>query len=192
MAVWLCTVLAALAETGAVLLFGELTDRALRKGSLSAFWDPALEWLGVAAAGAVVTYAGNSLAAWLTERFVMRLRAHVFDHAQKLPPHFFQRHRQGDLLSRLTGDVEAIETMLVSGLVGAASAAFSALFYAVAAFWLRWDLATAAFVLAPLFWPAACRFSGSVGDVSRAGRVADGAITSVVEESLGNIVLTQA
>ncbi|GHE00266.1 ABC transporter ATP-binding protein [Streptomyces alanosinicus] len=190
--VWICTVLAALAETEAILLFSELTDHALQKGSLTAFWSPAGQWLAIAIAGAIVAYAGNSLAAWVTERFVMRLREHVFDHVQQLPPHFFQRHRQGDLLSRLTGDVEAIETMVVSGLVGAASAAFSALFYAVAAFWLRWDLAAATFVLAPLFWLAARRFSGSIKDVSREGRVVDGAITSVVEESLGNIVLTQA
>ncbi|MFJ5968102.1 ABC transporter ATP-binding protein [Streptomyces sp. NPDC093060] len=190
--VWMCTVLAALAETEAILLFGDLTDHALQKGSLTAFWSPAVKWLGVAVVGALVAYAGNSLAAWATERFVMRLREHVFDHVQQLPPHFFQRHRQGDLLSRLTSDVEAIETMVVSGLVGAASAAFSALFYAAAAFWLRWDLAAATFVLAPLFWLAARRFSGSIKDVSREGRVADGAITSVVEESLGNIVLTQA
>ncbi|MFI5689145.1 ABC transporter ATP-binding protein [Streptomyces sp. NPDC051636] len=190
--VWVCTVLAALAETEVILLFGDLTDHALQKGSLSAFWSPAVKWLGTAVVGAVVAYAGNSLAAWTTERFVMRLREHVFDHVQQLPPHFFQRHRQGDLLSRLTSDVEAIETMVVSGLVGAASAAFSALFYAAAAFWLRWDLATATFVLAPLFWLAARRFSGAIKDVSREGRVADGAITSVVEESLGNIVLTQA
>ncbi|WP_079173243.1 ABC transporter ATP-binding protein [Streptomyces monashensis] len=190
--VWVCTVIAALAETEAVLLFGDLTDHALEKGSPAAFWAPALTWLGVAVVGAFVAYAGNSLAAWATERFVMRLREHVFDHVQQLPPHFFQRHRQGDLLSRLTSDVEAIETLVVSGLVGAASAAFSALFYAAAAFWLRWDLAAATFVLAPLFWLAARRFSGSIKDVSRAGRVADGAITSVVEESLGNIVLTQA
>ncbi|MEU5594375.1 ABC transporter ATP-binding protein [Streptomyces sp. NPDC020298] len=190
--VWICTVLAALAETEAILLFGDLTDNALEKGSLGAFWSPALKWLGIAAVGAVVAYAGNSLAAWATERFVMRLREHVFDHVQQLPPHFFQNHRQGDLLSRLTSDVEAIETMVVSGLVGAASAAFSALFYAAAAFWLRWDLAAATFVLAPLFWLAARRFSGAIKDVSREGRVADGAITSVVEESLGNIVLTQA
>ena len=192
LAVWVCTVLAALAETEAILVFSDLTDNALQKGSLAAFWAPAVKWLGVAVVGAVVAYAGNSLAAWATERFVMRLREHVFDHVQQLPPHFFQRHRQGDLLSRLTGDVEAIETMVVSGLVGAASAVFSALFYAVAAFWLRWDLAAATFVLAPLFWLAARRFSGSIKDVSREGRVADGAITSVVEESLGNIVLTQA
>ncbi|WP_406476468.1 ABC transporter ATP-binding protein [Streptomyces sp. NBC_01615] len=192
MVVWLCTVLAALAETAAILLFSELTDHALQQGSLSAFWRPAAEWLGVAVVGAAVGYAGHSLAAWVTERFVMRLREHVFDHIQQLPPHFFQRHRQGDLLSRLTGDVEAIETMVVSGLVGAASAVFSAVFYAAAAFWLRWDLAVATFVLAPLFWLAARRFSGSIKSVSREGRVADGAITSVVEESLGNIVLTQA
>ncbi|WP_031169287.1 ABC transporter ATP-binding protein [Streptomyces durhamensis] len=190
--VWLCTVLAALAETEAVLLFGDLTDHALQKGSPAAFWSPAVKWLGIAVLGALVAYAGNSLAAWATERFVMRLREHVFDHVQQLPPHFFQRHRQGDLLSRLTSDVEAIEAMVVSGLVGAASAAFSALFYAAAASWLRWDLAAATFVLAPLFWLAARRFSGSIKDVSREGRVADGAITSVVEESLGTIVLTQA
>ncbi|MDC2959762.1 ABC transporter ATP-binding protein [Streptomyces gilvifuscus] len=190
--VWACTVLAALAETEAILVFGDLTDNALQKGSLAAFWGPAAKWLAVAVVGAVVAYAGNSLAAWVTERFVMRLREHVFDHVQQLPPHFFQRHRQGDLLSRLTSDVEAIETMVVSGLVGAASAVFSALFYAAAAFWLRWDLAAATFVLAPLFWLAARRFSGSIKDVSRDGRVADGAITSVVEESLSNIVLTQA
>ncbi|WP_055490473.1 ABC transporter ATP-binding protein [Streptomyces sp. TP-A0356] len=190
--VWVCTVLAALAETAAILLFGELTDHALQKGSLGAFWRPAVEWLGAAVLGGAIGYAGNSLAAWIAERFVMRLREHVFDHVQQLPPHFFQRHRQGDLLSRLTSDVEAIETMVVSGLVGAASAAFSAVFYAAAAFWLRWDLAAATFVLAPLFWLAARRFSGSIKSVSREGRVADGAITSVVEESLGNIVLTQA
>ena len=190
--VWVCTVLAALAETEAILLFSDLTDRALAKGSLSAFWSPAVQWLGVAIVGAVIAYAGNSLAAWATERFVMRLREHVFDHVQQLPPHFFQLHRQGDLLSRLTSDVEAIETLVVSGVVGTASAIFSALFYAAAAFWLRWDLAAATFVLAPLFWLAARRFSGSIKDVSREGRVADGAITSVVEESLGNIVLTQA
>ncbi|MFF3503698.1 ABC transporter transmembrane domain-containing protein [Streptomyces sp. NPDC003247] len=192
MVVWLCTVLAALAETAAILLFSELTDHALQEGSLAAFWKPAGQWLVVATIGAIIAYAGNSLAAWTTERFVMRLREQVFDHVQRLPPHFFQNHRQGDLLSRLTGDVEAIETMVVSGLVGAGSALFSALFYSAAAFWLRWDLAAATFILAPLFWLAARRFSGSIKSVAREGRVADGAITSVVEESLGNIVLTQA
>ncbi|MFJ5026527.1 ABC transporter ATP-binding protein [Streptomyces sp. NPDC088560] len=187
-----CVVVAALAETAAILLFAQLTDHALKAGSLAAFWGPAGAWLGVAALAALAGYLGNSLATRTAERFVLRLRASVFRHVQDLPPHFFQRHRQGDLVERLTGDVESIEQLVLSGVVGAVSAGFSAVFYATAAFWLRWDLALATFVLAPLFLLAARRFSGRIGEASRAERVADGAITSVVEESLGNVVLTQA
>ncbi|MFF3205186.1 ABC transporter ATP-binding protein [Streptomyces sp. NPDC002962] len=187
-----CVVVSALAETASILLFAELTDNALAAGSLSAFWGPAGAWLGVAAVGALVGYLGNSLATWTAERFVLRLRANVFGHVQDLPPHFFQRHRRGDLVERLTGDVEAIEQLVVSGVVGTISAAFSAVFYAAAALWLRWDLALATFVLAPLFLLAARRFSGRIKQASQDERVADGAITSVVEESLGNVVLTQA
>ncbi|MFI9603367.1 ABC transporter ATP-binding protein [Streptomyces sp. NPDC052043] len=187
-----CVIVSALAETASILLFAQLTDHALQAGSLSAFWGPAAAWLGAAALGAFVGYLGNSLAIRTAERFVLRLRAKVFRHVQDLPPHFFQQHRQGDLLARLTGDVEAIEQLVVSGLVGTVSAAFSAVFYATAAFWLRWDLALATFLLAPLFLFTARRFSGRIKKASQDERAADGAITSVVEESLGNIVLTQA
>jgi ATP-binding cassette subfamily B protein len=187
-----CVIAAALAETAAILLFSDLTDNALRQGSLSAFWSPAAQWLAVAVLGAGVGYTGNSLAVWTAERFVMRLRARVFGHVQDLPPHFFSRHRQGDLLERLTGDIDAIEQMVVSGVVGTVSAVFSTVFFSAAAVMLRWDLALATFVLAPLFWLAARRFSGRIRTVAREERVADGAITSVVEESLSNVVLTQA
>lgn len=187
-----CVVVAALAETASILLFAQLTDHALKAGSLSAFWGPAAAWLGVAALGALVGYLGNSLATWTAERFVLRLRAKVFRHVQDMPPHFFQQHRRGDLVERLTGDVEAIEQMVVSGVVGTVAAAFSALFYSAAALWLRWDLALVTFVLAPLFLLAARRFAGRIRTASQDERVADGSITSVVEESLGNVVLTQA
>ncbi|MFF1644290.1 ABC transporter ATP-binding protein [Streptomyces sp. NPDC058240] len=188
----LCAVLAAIAETITVLLFAKLTDTALQTGSVSAFWKPAGQWLAVAVIGAVVGYLGNSLAAWVAERFVMRLRARVFGHLQTLPPHFYQRNRRGDLVERLTGDVEAIEALVVSGIVGAASAVFSTLFYAAAALWLRWDLALATFVMVPLFWFTTTRFAGPLRAVSRRGRAADGAITAVVEETLVNVVMTQA
>ncbi|MFF1470171.1 ABC transporter ATP-binding protein [Streptomyces mirabilis] len=187
-----CVVVAALAETASILLFAQLTDHALKAGSLSAFWEPAGAWLGVAVIGAIVGYLGNSLAVWTAERFVLRLRASVFRHVQDLPPDFFQKHRQGDLVERLTGDVEAIEQMVVSGVVGTVSAVLSAVFYATAALWLRWDLALVTFLLAPLFLVAARRFAGRIKTASQEERAADGAITSVVEESLGNVVLTQA
>jgi ATP-binding cassette subfamily B protein len=190
-AICLCVVVAALAETAGILLFAQLTDHALAQGSLSAFWAPAGWWLTAAVGGAVVGYVGNSLAVWTAERFVRRLRARVFQHLQHLPPDFFQRHRKGDLVARLTTDVESIEAMVVSGVVNTVSAVFAAVFFGAAAFVLRWEMALATFVLAPLFWLAARRFSARIRSSARAERAADGAITSVVEESLGNIALTQ-
>ncbi|MFG3237825.1 ABC transporter ATP-binding protein [Streptomyces sp. NPDC086796] len=190
--IFLCAVLAALAETVTVLLFAELTDKALQSGDVSAFWKPAFQWLAVAVVGAVVGYLGSSLAVWTAERFVLRLRARVFGHLQVLPPHFYQRNRRGDLVERLTGDVEAIEALVVSGIVGAASALFGTLFYAAAAIWLRWDLALATFVMVPILVIATRGFAGPLRAVSRRGRAADGAITAVVEETLVNVVLTQA
>ncbi|MGW1375744.1 ABC transporter ATP-binding protein [Streptomyces sp. NPDC002446] len=190
--VCLAAIAAAVTETVAILVFAQLTDNALQKGSVSAFWQPAGVWLGVAVAGAVVGYLGNSLAAWTAERFVMRLRARTFAHLQELPPHFFQRNRRGDLVERMTGDVDAIEELVVSGLVQAVSAVFGIVFYAGAALWLRWELALATFLLAPVFWYATHRFTGRVKEISRRERAADGAITSVVEEGLVNVVMTQA
>jgi ATP-binding cassette subfamily B protein len=184
--------LTALGETAAILLFGELTDGALRDGDLGGFWTPAAQWLAVAVATALCGYLGNTLSALLAERFVLRLRATVFRHLQTLPPHYFQRHRQGDLVERLTGDVEAVEQMAVSGVLQGASAALSALLYAAAALWLRWDLALATFLTAPLFLYAAKGLSGRMGSVSRQERQADGALTSVVDESLDNMLFTQA
>jgi len=111
---------------------------------------------------------------------------------QDLPPDFFQRHRRGDLVERLSGDVEAIEQMVVSSAIGVVSAVFRVVLFSAAAFWLRWDLALVTFVLAPLLWLAAKVFSGPIKALARTERVADGAITSVLEESLGSVVLTQA
>ncbi|TDU05969.1 ATP-binding cassette subfamily B protein [Streptomyces sp. 846.5] len=187
-----CVVVAALTETASILLFARITDHALKAGSLAAFWGPAGAWLGAAVLGAFIGYLGNSLAVWTAERFVLRLRAEAFRHVQELPPDFFQRHRQGDLVERLTGDVEAMEQMVVSGVVGTVGAAFSVVFYAAAALWIRWDLTLVTFVLAPLFLLAARRFSGRIRKASQEERAADGAITAVVQESLGNMVLTQA
>ncbi|MFD4226742.1 ABC transporter ATP-binding protein [Streptomyces sp. NPDC058545] len=182
----------AVAETITILLFAELTDNALQQGSVSAFWKPAGQWLTVAVIGAIVGYLCSSLAVWTAERFVMRLRARVFSHLQTLPPHFYQRNRRGDLVERLTGDVEAIEALVVSGIVGAATALFNTFFYAAAAVWLSWKLALATFAMIPLFYLVTRVFTGPLRAVSRRGRAADGAITAVVEETLVNVVMTQA
>ena len=53
-------------------------------------------------------------------------------------------------MSRNISDVEAVDSLLSSGVVTAAVAVVSLIVYAVAAFVTQWQLALAAAILAPL------------------------------------------
>ncbi len=74
----------------------------------------ALLWLALVSAGA--TYAGTRLLAVTGQRVVFRIRCALFAHLQELSPSFYDRQRLGDLLTRLTSDVQAIQDMLVIAL----------------------------------------------------------------------------
>lgn len=185
-------VLAAVADTTAIWMFMVLTDEALATGDINAFWGPAAAWLGIAAAGAAATFHGGFLAAGIAERFLLRLRGSLYRHVQELPPHFFARKPGGDLVPRFSGDVEAVERLVASGVLETVTALVGVVLYAGAALYLRWDLALLSFALAPAFWLVARRFSARIRTVSTEERAANGAISTVVSEGLANVELVQA
>ncbi|MCO5994998.1 ABC transporter ATP-binding protein [Actinoallomurus rhizosphaericola] len=188
----LLLILSAACEVVAIWLFGEITDRVLAAKNLHAFWTPALMWLEVTVLAGVATFGGNYLTTLVGERFLLRLRDTVFAHVQRLSPDFLDDRKLGDLIVRLTGDIEAIEQFVASGVITTVTAAVSAVFFAVAALYVRWDLALVSFTVAPLFWLAMRNFTSRFRDAAVQERESDGALTSVVEESLSNQALVQA
>ncbi|GED89862.1 ABC transporter ATP-binding protein [Streptomyces sp. 6-11-2] len=67
----------------------------------------------------VLRFADDVTSTWVGERFLLSRRADVFRHDQGLSLGFFERRRLGDVLSRITGDVDAVETFLLSGVADA-------------------------------------------------------------------------
>jgi len=51
------------------------------------------------------------------QRTVGKIRRTLFGHLQSLPPSVFERRRTGDLLMRLTGDIQMLRVMLVGAVV---------------------------------------------------------------------------
>lgn len=66
--------------------------------------------------GAAATYTGTQMLAVTGQRVIFRLRCTLFAHLQELSPAFYDRQRLGDLLTRLTSDVQSIQDMLVTAL----------------------------------------------------------------------------
>lgn len=179
------------AETVAIWSFGSIIDDALAHASLSGFWLPALTWVALAAIGGFASFGTGWLSAVVSERFVLRLRGSVYAHLQQLSPDFFAGYDTGDLLARLTNDIDAIEQFAASGVLTTVGAVITIVCYAGAAVVISWPLALAAFVLAPLFWLAARLFSHKIKTVSRDERDDNGRITAAVQEGLTNLTLVQ-
>ena len=80
-----------------------------------------MAWLAIAAAGGAVMFGRDLLSSLAAERFPLWLRDKVFRHVQSLSPDFFAARDSGDLVARITRDIDAVEGLVVSGVVQAVS-----------------------------------------------------------------------
>ncbi|MFF2143374.1 ABC transporter ATP-binding protein [Kitasatospora sp. NPDC058190] len=179
-------------DAAAIWLFKVVVDEVLVPRRLGLFPPVALGYAGLTLLAGGLGFADETTSAWVGERFLLALRADVFRHLQGLPLGFFERRRLGDVLSRLTADVEAVETFLLSGVLDAVAYVTELAVFLGVLFYLRWDLALTALVVAPLFWITVRRLSTRVRAASRERRRRSGSVSALAEETLGNIALVQA
>jgi ABC-type multidrug transport system fused ATPase/permease subunit len=105
--------------------------------------------LALGLAAMAVRAGGHALHVRVTARVLFDVRHALFSRLQRLGPAFHARSRSGDVLSRLTSDVAETQSALSDGLLGLTLGALAAATSAIALFWLAWDLALIAAVVAP-------------------------------------------
>lgn len=145
-------------EAVTIWMFKILTDQVLVPKDLDAFWPIAGAYVAITAVAGSLGYANSYLSSWLAQHFVLSLRTNLFAHLHHLSLDVLEP-RTGDLLSRLTGDVDAVEHLVVSGVTRVLGNVLRVVLFTGALFWLRWELAVAALAVTPLFWWAARSFS---------------------------------
>jgi ATP-binding cassette, subfamily B, bacterial len=179
-------------ETAEIWMFKLVVDEVLVPGDLGPLvWIIAL-YVGFTIADGLVAFGDDYVATWLGERFLQRLRRRLFSHIQRLSVDVLDRRRLGDLVARLTSDVQAIESFVLSGVADGLSAALRIVFFSGALFYLQWQLALVALVVTPVFLVVARSFSRLIKQASREKRRRSGSLSAVAEESLANQMLIQA
>ncbi len=175
-----------------IWVFKLLVDQVLVPQDLGAFWWIAGVYVGITAVAGALSFGNSYLSGWLAQHFVLGLRTALFRHLHNLSLDVLEGKRLGDVLSRLTSDVSAVERLVVSGVTRTLGNVLRVALFTAALFWLRWELALAALAVLPLFWLAARSFSRRIKSASREVRHHSGAMSAVAEESLGNAPLVQA
>ncbi len=184
-------VVAPLLDTATIWLFKLLIDDVLTVRNFSAFPPIAITYVAITMVIGVVEFADGYLTAWIGENFLHRLRTRVFSHLQTLSVGFFDRRPLGDTLSRLTGDVTAIENLVLTGVTETVAQIVKIGLFVGVLFYLSWQLALMSLVAVPVLWLAARFFSHRIKAASREVRRRSGSISVVAEESLGNATLIQ-
>ncbi|MFJ7146902.1 ABC transporter ATP-binding protein [Streptomyces sp. NPDC100445] len=179
-------------DAGEIWLFKIVVDDVLVPRDLGPLLWLAPTYLGLVVGSGVLGFADDVTSAWVSERFLLTLRSAVFGHVQGLSLGFFERRRLGDVLSRVTGDVDSVETFLLSGVADALYYVIQLGVFLGLLFYLQWDLTLLALAIVPMFWGAARHFSRLIKKASRERRRRSGSISAIAEETLGNVALVQA
>src|SRR5918995_18628 len=134
-----------------IWMYKVLVDEVLVPQDFGLLWWVVLAYLGLTLIQGVVSFCDEYLSEWVAGRFIVSLRADLFWHLQGLSLSFFDRQSLGDILARLTDDVEEIEELMVSEIASSLTYLFQFVFFVGALFYLEWRLALVSLFVVPLF-----------------------------------------
>jgi ABC-type multidrug transport system fused ATPase/permease subunit len=121
-----------------------------------------------------------------------KLRIHIFDRIQALSLRFFDQHEAGDLMSRLTNDVDTIGQVLNAGLIQTIGSSLLIVGIVAAMFSLNWQLALATFVILPFMFASSILLSRRARRAFRETRKTIGSVSADLEENISGVRVAQA
>jgi ABC-type multidrug transport system fused ATPase/permease subunit len=182
---------AMLAATAAGLappyLVGQAIDAGIESGDagalrliVGAFLLTALVYWGA-------TYAETYLVGWVGQRALQDLRQRIFAHLQGMSIGFFTRRRPGVLISRLTNDVSALDSLVTDGIVTLFSSTLTLIGVVVILLLLDVQLALITFLTFPLLAVASIVFRIVAASAYRVTREKIANITAHLQETLSGV-----
>ena len=135
----------------------------------------------------VMTYLQTYLVGWVGQRVLADLRLRIFTHLQSLPIGFFETRPAGVLISRMTNDVEALDSLVTDSVVTLFQSGLTLIGSIVILFILDAKLALITFLVFPLLAGASLWFRLVSAGAFRRTRETIGSITGYLQETLSGI-----
>ncbi|EON73821.1 ABC transporter ATP-binding protein [Lysinibacillus sphaericus] len=98
-------------------LIGKMIDNYVMQGELTGLGSTIALLVGIYGLLAVSLFLQNYWMIGIAQQTIYRLRTSVFAHFQSLPVSFFDRRQHGELMSRVTNDIEAVSSTLNSSFI---------------------------------------------------------------------------
>ena len=136
-------------------------------------------WAASALSGIALTRISNQI--------IFRIRSQIFDHLQVLSMSFFDKRGIGDIISRVTNDIEMIYNALSNGVVSLLNAVFTIIGVLIAMFVMSWQLSLVVIAVIPFMLLAAVIIGKKVREAYRKNQAQIGALNANIQEAITGI-----
>jgi subfamily B ATP-binding cassette protein MsbA len=148
--------------------------------------------VAIALIGAFCSYAEKLLTTSVGQWVMHDLRQTVYFHIQRMSLADYDRNRTGDLIGRVTSDIDAIQSFIASSLLDSLIDIATLLGMVGVMFYLNWRFTLIALSILPPLAVVVFRYTRNIKKASREVRKKEGEIVSVIQEVLSSIRVVKA
>jgi len=148
--------------------------------------------LAIAALDAISSYAEKYLTTSVGQWVTYDLRRTLYAHMQRLSLAFHDEKRTGDLITRVTSDVDDIQNFITSGLLSTFINVITLVGMVAVMFWVNWRFTLIALSIAPPLAVIVYTYTRRIRKATRAVRKKESVVVSVIEEVLSSMRVVKA
>lgn len=188
----LAMILVAAFNGGSVLLLKPIVDKVFIARDLRMLWLFVVLIPLLVALKTVASYVQNYLMSWIGQTVTQRLREDLFRHLHNLPIEFYDYHRSGEILSRVTSDLTVVQGALTSVPLYLIRDTMTVLVLAGSLFYLDWRFALLSLAVLPLSLVSLFILSGKMREASLQSQAMMERLCERFEESVRGMLLIKA
>ena len=185
--------LAALSQTSIYYLLRYLVDTVLQQQNAVSYlpWF-ALAFIGLAVCQGGFTYFSGRWAAYTAENIARRVRDYLYDHLQRLPFTYHDQTQTGELIQRVTSDIDAVRLFFAEQAIGIGRISFLFIVNFIGIYLLDSYLAWMSVILIPIIVGASIYFFIHVGVVYELFQEQEAVLSNRFQENISGVRVVKA
>ena len=149
--VLLCIAVSSFMSLMPSILTGKIIDEGLIKRDLKALVFYIVLSLSVTFLANLIGVAESYINTWMAQHITYDMRNQMYAHLQKMSQRFFTSNNHGDIVTRMTSDIDGVQMVITNTFTSILSNVITLVIAAAAMFQKNWILALVGIIIVPLF-----------------------------------------
>lgn len=149
--VLVCIALSSVMNLLPAIFTGKIIDEGLIGRNMKLLVIYIIASLGVTFGANMIGVAESYINTWIAQHITFDMRNQMFRHLQKMSQRFFTSSNQGDIITRMTSDIDGVESVITNTFKSILSNSITLIFALIAMFQKNWILALLGIAVIPLF-----------------------------------------